>query len=102
MMVWVINPRWRSVTVYRSATNIKTLTADDELSGETSSPASAAEWGRCSAVSLRAVYGRVVASQGRCEVRSANKHVCPPFTPPEGESEPRLPHPPRRAKIGVG
>jgi Uma2 family endonuclease len=34
MTVWVINPRWRSVTVYRSATNIKTLTASDELSGE--------------------------------------------------------------------
>ena len=33
MMVWVINPRWQSVTVYPATTNIKTLTAADELSG---------------------------------------------------------------------
>ncbi len=33
-MVWVVNPKWRSVTVYRSATDIKTLTENDELSGE--------------------------------------------------------------------
>ena len=33
-MVWVVNPRWRSVTVYRSATEIKTLTENDELDGE--------------------------------------------------------------------
>ena len=30
-MVWVVNPKWRSVTVYRSATEIKVLTAEDEL-----------------------------------------------------------------------
>jgi len=34
MMVWVVNPRWRSVTVYRSAVNIKTLTENEELSGD--------------------------------------------------------------------
>ncbi len=34
MMVWVVNPRWRSVMVYRSAVNIKTLTENEELSGE--------------------------------------------------------------------
>ena len=33
-MVWVVNPRRRSVTVYRSASDIKTLTEDDELRGE--------------------------------------------------------------------
>ena len=33
-MVWVVNPQWRSVTVYRSATDIKTLTENDELDGE--------------------------------------------------------------------
>jgi Uma2 family endonuclease len=33
-MVWVVNPKWRSVTVYRSAADIKTLTENDELSGE--------------------------------------------------------------------
>ncbi len=33
-MVWVVNPQWRSVTVYRSATDIKTLTEKDELDGE--------------------------------------------------------------------
>ncbi len=33
-MVWGVNSKWRSVTVYRSATDIKTLTENDELSGE--------------------------------------------------------------------
>ncbi|MHB1034520.1 MAG: Uma2 family endonuclease [Pirellulales bacterium] len=33
MMVWVVNSAWRSVTVYRSATDIKTLSEEDELSG---------------------------------------------------------------------
>jgi Uma2 family endonuclease len=33
-MVWVVNPRWRSVTVYRSTSDIKTLTEEDELGGE--------------------------------------------------------------------
>ena len=33
-MVWVVNPRWRSVTAYRSAADIKTLTENEELSGE--------------------------------------------------------------------
>jgi Uma2 family endonuclease len=33
-MVWVVNPKWRSVTVYRSATDIRTLTENDELDGE--------------------------------------------------------------------
>jgi Uma2 family endonuclease len=33
-MVWVVNPEWRSVTVYRSATDIKTLTEKDGLEGE--------------------------------------------------------------------
>ena len=33
-MVWVVNPRRRSVTVYRSASDIKALTEDDVLSGE--------------------------------------------------------------------
>lgn len=33
-MVWVVNPRWRSVTVYRSATDIKTLTEIDTLDGQ--------------------------------------------------------------------
>lgn len=33
-MVWVVNPKWRSMTVYRSATEIKTLTENDELTGE--------------------------------------------------------------------
>jgi len=32
-MVWVVNPQWRSVTVYRSATDIKTLTENDDLDG---------------------------------------------------------------------
>jgi len=33
-MVWVVNPAWQTVTVYRSATRITTLTENDELSGE--------------------------------------------------------------------
>jgi len=33
-MVWVVNPQGRNVTVYRSATDVKTLTPSDELSGE--------------------------------------------------------------------
>jgi Uma2 family endonuclease len=33
-MVWVVNPQWRTVTVYRSATEIKTLTENEELDGE--------------------------------------------------------------------
>jgi Uma2 family endonuclease len=33
-MVWVIDPKWRSVTVYRSATRVTVLTGNDELSGE--------------------------------------------------------------------
>jgi len=33
-MVWVVNPAWRTVTVYRSSTQIATLTENDELSGE--------------------------------------------------------------------
>ena len=32
--VWVIDPKWRSVTVYRSATRVTVLTENDELSGE--------------------------------------------------------------------
>ena len=33
-MVWVIDPKWRSVTVYRSAARVTILTENDELSGE--------------------------------------------------------------------
>ncbi len=33
-MVWVINPKWRNVTVYRSPTEIRTLTENDSLDGE--------------------------------------------------------------------
>ena len=33
-MVWVVNPKWKNVTVYRSATDIKMLTENDELDGE--------------------------------------------------------------------
>ncbi|MHB8901807.1 MAG: Uma2 family endonuclease [Thermoguttaceae bacterium] len=33
-MVWLVNPAWRTVTVYRSATQITTLTENEELSGE--------------------------------------------------------------------
>jgi len=34
MMVWVVNPKWQNVTIYRSATEIKTLTKNDELDGQ--------------------------------------------------------------------
>ena len=33
-LVWIIEPVGKTVTVYRSQTNIKTLTIDDTLSGE--------------------------------------------------------------------
>jgi Uma2 family endonuclease len=33
-LVWVVNPAWKTVTVYRSATQITTLTENDELRGE--------------------------------------------------------------------
>ena len=33
-IVWVVNPKWRSVTVYRTATDIKTLTENQELAAE--------------------------------------------------------------------
>jgi len=33
-MVWVIDPKWRSATVYRSAARVTILTENDELSGE--------------------------------------------------------------------
>jgi Uma2 family endonuclease len=33
-MVWVVNPKWRSITVYRSASHVAILTENDELSGE--------------------------------------------------------------------
>jgi Uma2 family endonuclease len=33
-MAWVVNPKWRNVTVYRSATDIKVLTENDQLDGE--------------------------------------------------------------------
>jgi len=33
-MVWVVNPAWRTVTAYRAATDIKTLTEDDDLDGQ--------------------------------------------------------------------
>jgi Uma2 family endonuclease len=33
-MVWVVNPKWRSVTAYRSATDIKVFTEKDELDGQ--------------------------------------------------------------------
>ena len=34
VMVWVIDPKWRSVTIYRSQADVKILTENDELSGE--------------------------------------------------------------------
>jgi len=34
MMVWVVSPSWRTVTVYRSASRIALLTENDELRGE--------------------------------------------------------------------
>jgi len=37
-VVWVVNPAWRNVTVYRSATDIKTLTENDELTGQDAVP----------------------------------------------------------------
>ena len=37
-MVWVVNPRWRTVTVYRSTTDIRTLTENDELTGQETVP----------------------------------------------------------------
>jgi Uma2 family endonuclease len=33
-MVWVASPAWRTVTVYRSTTDITTLTEKDDLDGE--------------------------------------------------------------------
>ena len=33
-MVWVVNPKSRSVTVYRSAEQVKILTENEDLSGE--------------------------------------------------------------------
>ena len=33
-MVWVVNPKWENVTVYRSATDIRVLTKNDELDGQ--------------------------------------------------------------------
>ena len=32
-MLWVVSPRLRTVTVYRSLTNIETLTENDTLDG---------------------------------------------------------------------
>jgi len=37
-LVWVVNPAWRNVTVYRSAVDIKTLTENDELTGQDTLP----------------------------------------------------------------
>jgi len=34
LAAWVVSPAWRTVTIYRSATDIKVLTERDELSGE--------------------------------------------------------------------
>jgi Uma2 family endonuclease len=34
LLVWVVNPRWRSVTIYRSAHAIRILTEDETLDGE--------------------------------------------------------------------
>ena len=33
-MVWVVNPQWRSVTVYRCASDIRMLTENEDLAGE--------------------------------------------------------------------
>ena len=33
-MVWVVNPAWRIVTVYRASAGVKTITEDGELEGE--------------------------------------------------------------------
>jgi Uma2 family endonuclease len=32
-LVWVVNPAWRTVTIYRSHRDIRTLTEGDELGG---------------------------------------------------------------------
>jgi Uma2 family endonuclease len=32
-VVWVVNPSWRNVTVYRSADDIQVLTQNDDLCG---------------------------------------------------------------------
>ena len=37
-MVWVVSPKWHNVTVYRSPTDIKVLTENDELTGEDAVP----------------------------------------------------------------
>ena len=33
-MVWVVNPRWQTVTVYRSATDIRIVTENEDLVGD--------------------------------------------------------------------
>jgi Uma2 family endonuclease len=33
-LVWVVNPAWRNVTVYRAENDIRTLAENDELTGE--------------------------------------------------------------------
>lgn len=33
-MVWLVNPKWQNVTIYRSETDITTLTKNDELDGQ--------------------------------------------------------------------
>lgn len=33
-LVWVVNPAWRTVTVYRGENEIRTLTENDDLTGE--------------------------------------------------------------------
>lgn len=38
MLVWVVNPKWQNVTVYRSSTDIKILNEDDELDGQEAVP----------------------------------------------------------------
>ena len=37
-MVWVVSPKWRNVTVYRSPTDIRVFTENDELTGEDAVP----------------------------------------------------------------
>jgi Uma2 family endonuclease len=34
MMVWVVDPQWRTVSVHRPAAELRTLTEKDELGGE--------------------------------------------------------------------
>jgi Uma2 family endonuclease len=34
MLVWVVDPQWRTVTVHRPGAELRTLTEKDELSGE--------------------------------------------------------------------